>query len=169
MLELGLLPLINIPTKYNSQSLITKFSLLDQFWVSNGLQLNDAYVVPIEIADHFPVSIALRHNVIAIVRDYKVRLFNHSNNMQFTQRLNDLIPATEDEDMNIVFDMYYRNLFKVYDLSYPLVRRTISNEGNKNAEWLTPAIKACIRKKSKLYKIYLGGQIYRDGYTIYAN
>ena len=59
MLELGLLPLINIPTKYNSQSLITKFSLLDQFWVSNGLQLNDAYVVPIEIADHFPVSVAL--------------------------------------------------------------------------------------------------------------
>ena len=35
--------------------------------------------------------------------------------------------------------------------------------------WMTPRLKQCIRKKSKLYKLYLKGKITRGDYTFYRN
>ena len=75
--------MINIPTKYNLQNLITRFSLVDQFWVSSSLQSVDAYVVPIEIADHFPAAIALALNTSTVGMNEKMRVFKHSNNLHF--------------------------------------------------------------------------------------
>ena len=39
MVELDLLPAINIPTKINVENPRTKYSILDQFWVSSSLLL----------------------------------------------------------------------------------------------------------------------------------
>ena len=71
--------------------------------------------------------------------------------------------------MDSTFEAYDANLFTIYDNSYPIVRRAFMNNGTKNNEWLTPGIKACIKKKSKLYKIFLGLRIIRESYTDYAN
>ena len=169
MLELGLLPLINIPTKYNPQNLITRFSLVDQFWVSSSLQSVDAYVVPIEIADHFPAAIALAFNTSTVDMNKKMRVFKHSNNLRFTRLLADLTPVIVDQNMDSTFETYDANLFGIYDNSYPIVRRAVINNRAENNEWLTPTIKACIKKKSKLYKMFLSGRIIRESYTFYAN
>ena len=169
LLELGLLPLINIPTKYNPQNMITRFALVDQFWVSSSLKAVDAYVVPIEIADHFPAAIAFGFSNTNVDIYTKTRVFEHNNNECFTRLLTDLVPVIVDQDMNLTFESYDANLFGIYNLSYPVVRRAVANNRNVNNEWLTPGIKACIKKKSKLYKMYLGKRILRESYTFYAN
>ena len=168
LLELGLLPLINIPTKYNPNNNITKYALLDQFWVSSSLQMKDAYVIPIEIADHYSAAIALGVNTTENVVDSKVRVFNHANNMKFTNLLNYLLPEIVDSDMDKTFDSYYSDLFRMYDFSYPIVIKT-SIGCTENSEWLTPAVRKCIKKKSKLYRLYIQGHVYREDYTFYAN
>ena len=169
MLELDLLPLTTIPTKYNCQSQTTKYSLLDQFWVSSGVLPNDSYVVPIEIADHFPVAIALNFTKPPNINDCKVRVFNHDNNTLFSHFLHDLIPVMVDENMDTMFDNYYENLFRMYNRAFPVVRRTTSGEDTRDAEWLTPAVKACLKKKSRIYRMYIRGQIHKESYTFYAN
>ena len=169
LLEFGLLPLINIPTKYNPQNTITKYSLVDQFWVSSSLPMVDAYVVPIEIADHFPCAMALSFSTTNVNTYTKTRVFNHSNNICFSRLLADLVPAIVDDDMNLTFHAYYSNLFTIYDTAYPMVRRRVLNNRTENKEWLTPRIRACIKKKSKLYKMYLSKSIIRESYTFYAN
>ena len=168
LLELGLLPLIDIPTKYNSNNNVTKYALLDQFWVSSSIQVKDAYVVPTEIADHYSAAVAL--GICSAVGNdvIKTRMFNHANNMKFTNLLSDLIPEIVHDDMNETFDDYYDKLFRIYNFSYPMMTKTPIKR-TENGEWLTPAVKKCIKKKSKLYGMYLQGRIYREDYTFYAN
>ena len=60
MIELDLLPAINIPTKVNADNAITKYSILKQFWVSSTLDIAKTCVNPIDITDHFPVGLSLR-------------------------------------------------------------------------------------------------------------
>ena len=55
MTEIGLYPAIRIPTKYNENNQLTRFSILDHIWVSGLNIAKDVYVVPIDLTDHFPV------------------------------------------------------------------------------------------------------------------
>ena len=169
MLELGLLPIINIPTKFNPQNLVTKFSLLDQFWVTSSLKPVDSYVIPIEITDHFPVTIALSFNTTTVNTNGILRVFKHGNNVKFTRLVTELIPVVVDDNMNTTFEVYYANLFRIYDTSFPKVRRMAAINRSDNNEWLTPRIRTCIKKKSKLYSLYFRGHITRESYTFYAN
>ena len=74
-----------------------------------------------------------------------------------------------DENMDTMFDNYYENLFRMYNRAFPVVRRTTSGEDTRDAEWLTPAVKACLKKKSRIYRMYIRGQIHKESYTFYAN
>ena len=55
MLSLDFLPVINIPTKINAESAISRYSILDQIWVSGNLVPSHAFAIPIDITDHLPV------------------------------------------------------------------------------------------------------------------
>ena len=50
--------------------------------MSSSLQSVDAYVVPIEIADHFPAAVAVAFNTSAVDMNKKIRVFKHSNNLR---------------------------------------------------------------------------------------
>ena len=115
--------------------------------MSSSLQSVDAYVVPIEIADHFPAAIALPLNTSTVGMNKKMRVFKHSNNLRFTRLLADLTPVIVDQNMDSTFEAYNAGLFGIYDNSYPIVRRAVVNNRTENNEWLTPAIKACIKKE----------------------
>ena len=94
-----------------------------------------------------------------------MRVFKLSNNIRFTRLPADLNPVIVDQNMDSTFEA----LFGIYDNSYPIVRRAVMNNRTQNNEWLNPGIKACIKKKSKLYKMFLGGRMIRESYTYYAN
>ena len=55
LFELGLRPLVILPTKVNIGNIITRFSIIDHIWVSDELRGDQTLVIPISMTDHFPV------------------------------------------------------------------------------------------------------------------
>ena len=167
MLDSGLCPLINIPTKVNPDNRITKCALLDQIWISNPSLATDSYVVPFELTDHFPVAVQLSFQYFNQVINIPSRIFNHQNNMKFTRLLENCMPLIGNDEVDATFNAYYEKIFQGYCASYPL-REIIPSSTNDN-EWMTPPVKQCIKKKSKLYRMFTRGYIYKEDYTYYAN
>ena len=67
-------------------------------------------------------------------------------------------------DVNAVYEDYHRKVLGGYDLAFPMENCTLRNK--HNMAWMTPKLKDCIKKKTKLY---LKGHISKRGYTIYKN
>ena len=101
MLEVGLWPLITIPTKFNPDKVCTKYLLIDQFWVSSPALATDAFVVQIGITDHFPVAscFALSSRRGCLRKSF--RTFNHSNNLTFTELLLQIALLIIDDDVEM--------------------------------------------------------------------
>ena len=167
MLELGLYCTVNIPTKYNHCNEITKFSILDQFWTSIPSDVRVSYVLPIDITDHFAVvnSFCLNHKKTQ--RTISRRTVSHANNVMFTRNFSAIYPYPVNNDFNDTFNNYFNNVFDIYDSSYPLVNKIIRE--NRNFPWVTERIRICIKKKSKLYRMYIRGTIIKADYTYYSN
>ena len=77
-----------------------------------------------------------------------------------------IVPDIINNDVNQTFDSYYSRVFEPYDTSYP--KETKAMKKKKNGEWITSDIKACIKKKSKLYGLFVRGRIVKQDYTYYA-
>ena len=167
MLEVGLWPLITTPTKFNPDNVCTKYSLIDQFWVSSPALATDAFVVPIGITDHFPFVSCFDLSSRRGCLRKPFRTFNHSNNLTFTELLLQIALLIIDDDVDHTFDTYYDNLFNMYDSAYPITEKVVN--AVRNNEWLTPRVKACIKKKSKLYELFICGRIAKLDYPFYAN
>ena len=56
LFEVGMKPLVTLPTKVNLENLITRFSVIDHVWVLSGLQSDQTLIVPIDITDHLKRS-----------------------------------------------------------------------------------------------------------------
>ena len=66
-------PLITRITKINLENPITRFLILDQIWVSDGLTGIQPFIIPINITDYFPVSVSIagafrRHEPVLVKR-----------------------------------------------------------------------------------------------------
>ena len=153
MLELGLYCTVNIPTKYNHSNQITKFSILDQFWTTMPSYVRVCFILPIDITDHFAVvnSFNLSHNKNQ--RTISQRTVSHANNITFSRNLSTILPCSVNDDLNDTFDNCFTNVFDIYDKSYPLVNKVINDK--RNSPWINDRIKFCIKKKSKLYRMYI--------------
>ena len=121
MLELGLYCTVNIPTKYNHNNEITKFSILDQFWTSMPSDVRVCYILPIDITDHFAVVNSFNLNHKKVQRAISQRTVSHANNIRFTRDLSTILPSSVNDDLNSTSDNYFNNVFDIYDRSYPLV------------------------------------------------
>ena len=168
MLEIGLYPGVRIPTKYNEGNLITRFAVLDLLWISDISILESVFVIPVEITDHFPVFARLNFTVSKkeIVMSSR-RNFCKRNNINFSNRLS-LINLTLLEDMNMTFDYYFFQLFELYESAFPITPQNNTNDLT-NCPWITPQIRICIKKKSKIYRMFLRGTILKIAYTVYNN
>ena len=69
--------------------------------------------------------------------------------------------------MNLVFNNYFSLLFETYENSYPI--RTQDVNEIKDNPWITPRVKECIKKKSRLYRMFVRGAIPKESYTYYRN
>ena len=59
LLECNMRPLITKPTKVNLNNQTTRFSILDQIWVTEDFQNVQSYILPLGITDHFPVCMVV--------------------------------------------------------------------------------------------------------------
>lgn len=166
MLECGMLPVITIPTKINPGNAITRYSLIDQIWTNIHNKVTNTFVIPTEIADHFPVSASFSLSKAHDNTTLTKRVFNHENNVTFSSHLININPELYD-DMNLAFDAYFGKIYEAYNLSYPLVTQIVRED--KNCPWITPLIKCCIKKKSRLFRMCNRGTIHKEQYTTFKN
>ena len=167
MTEIGLYPVVRFPTKYNEQNQQTRFSILDLIWISNISLVKNSYVIPVDLTDHFPVIGNFNFEVAGSgEHSFSRRNFNMVNNRKFANNLANLAPVIMG-DMDCTFDHYFLKVFEDYNRAYPI---TTSNATTlQNCPWVTPRIRKCIKKKSKLYKMSLRKTIPRADYNTYNN
>ena len=163
MFEVGLFPHITIPTKVSLENPITRFSILDQIWASSLVNIKRAFVVPVDITYYYHVGIfdeIACDQREAPIKKKKKRPFCEIGK----QSSSTLLPSTDIQSVhgvfNEVFERYYNALF-------PLVMAGL--KGKKMVPWMTRELKQCIRKKEKLYKLYVRGVIPKNDHTFYKN
>ena len=168
MLEIGLYPMVNIPTKYNQDNETTKYSILDQVWTTMPSKVSNVSVFPYEITDHFPVLTIFDFctSVTKPKTQYK-RSFNTRNDNIFSRLLLSVTIVLVNADMNQTFCNYFSQLWDIYERAYPLI--SCKNKELEGCPWMTPGLKACIKKKANLYRMYVRGTIMKVEYNYYKN
>ena len=168
MFEVGFSPCVTIPTKINPENRITKFSLVDHIWVSL-IDITQSFVFPVDITDHYPAGISIDLSITQRPTEkcmgrplhergketFKLLLSNFNFSISFIGNFNEC------------FSNYFRQLFEIYERAFPLLER--DKKAKKPAPWMTLKLKECIKKKAKLYKLYLKGKVSKTDYTWYKN
>ena len=168
LFECDMRPLITKPTKVNLNNPITRYSVLDQIWVSKALANAQSFVFPINITDHFPICTIFSHWISNPAHNMmKMRNITRRGKQTFRILLSNIQVDLLAENMNSIFEKYHKKLFDAYNLSFPLVLKTIKTK--ETAPWMTCRLKECIKKKSKLYRMHLRGIVTREEYTQYKN
>ena len=168
LFECNMRPLITKPTKVNLDNPITRFSVIDQIWVSKDLSSTKSFVFPINITDHFPVCTIIS----SLINNQKKitvnqRMFSARGREMLRVLLTNIQVQVNAENMNQIYENYYKQVFEAYSLSFPLVLKTMKSK--EATPWMTYKLKQCIKKKAKLYKLYLKGRVTRAEYTQYKN
>ena len=168
LFECNMKPLITRPTKINLENPITRFSILDQIWVSDGLTGIQPFIIPINITDHFPVGVSItmafkRHEPVLVKR----RKFPARGKEMFKVLLSNIQVIINEDGMNSIYMIYSKQVFEAYNIAFPLVSGTLKSK--PTAPWMSPKLMECIRKKAKYYKLYLKGRVTKADYNLYKN
>ena len=169
MFEFGLIPVITAPTKINTGNHITRFTLLDHIWVSDWLINQQSFIFPLDITDHFPVSAILRFPFSISFKEPKCRFrsLGQRGKLTFSLLLSNIKVHMVEGNFNLTHDNYWSKVLECYNTAFPVKEYT--NKAKDPAPWMTPRLKQCIGKKSKLYKLYLKGRIAKAEYTFFRN
>ena len=169
LLELGMKPLVTLPTKVNIDNRITRFSVIDHIWVSNELQSDQTFIIPIDITDHFPVACFISSPSLLVpgVITSKQRQLTSRGKQSFRVLLSNIHVNTTNMDVNTAYDNYFRKVFDGYNVAFPI--KNCTKRDKNSFAWVTPGLKECIKKKARLYKAYLNGYIRKEDYTLYKN
>ena len=167
LFELGLRPLVILPTKVNIENIITRFSIIDHIWVSDELRGDQTLVIPISITDHFPVVsvISAGFQLVSGVSSRK-RLVGRGREA-FRIFLSNIHGNMSGSDINTIYDEYFTKVLESYNKAFPIENYT--KKSKNSSPWMTPRLKECIKKKAKLYRQYLKGHISKRDYTLYKN
>ena len=135
--------------------------------IRSGLtSLTTSGVIPVEITDHFPVigSFELIEELNISVQ--RRRIFKNGGNAIFSEAISRVHPVING-DVNLTFESYYTDIFGLYDEAFPIIEIII--KADVNCPWITPSIRACIKKKAKLYRMATRGTVNRADYTYFSN
>ena len=123
MLELGLAPIITVSMKVNMANPITRFSIIDHIWVSQHTVNQQSFVFRLGIIDHFPYGtlLMLPFDFICDVQRCRCRPFNDRGKITFNFLLSSLDVRTIVGNFNLTFDNFLENVFKCYDVAFPIV------------------------------------------------
>ena len=169
LFELGMAPLVMILTKINPENLITKFSILDQIWVSDNVLPDKTFVIPVDITDHFCICTVIDISTAQSnhITPAKRRPFSARGKETFKTLLSNISVDTGVGDLNAIFNSYFMKVFRNYEVAFPIKAHLAKVK--PPVPWLTVNLKQCIKKKSKLYRLYLKGRVSKDDYTVYKN
>ena len=170
MFELNLIPAINIPTKVNVENLVTRYSIIDQFWVSSTIDIANACVIPTDLTDHFLAGLTVNLGFHSLrdkpTHTYSKRPLSDAGKNAFRIFLSN-IDVSFHENHNLNMTSYMNDLMGSYNTAFPL--KKIQKKPPNCVPWISERLKLCIRKKSKLYKLYVSGRVSRLAYTSFRN
>ena len=169
LFELSLKPLVTIPTKGNLDNPITYFSILDQIWISEGLQSERTFVLPIDITDHFPVCTIIVSPFFQQCRmgSNKIRPLSARGRELFSTLLSSIQVITTNDNADDTYEAYFEKVLESYNVAFPIINR--SDKQKQPSPWITYRLKQCIKKKAKLYRLFLKGRTSRVDNTTYKN
>ena len=169
MFELGLSPLITAPTKVNLGNQNTRFSLIDHIWTSNSIVNMMSCVFPLDLTDHYPVCAFVRFPFDFSLKQQSnyFRKLCQRGKLTFSLLLSNINLDFSQGNLNHTFNNYLAKILDCYDTAFPIKSSTMKTKNP--APWMTPRLKQCIRKKSKLYKLYLKGRIEKNEYISFRN
>ena len=82
----------------------------------------------------------------------------------FKVLLSNIQVIINEDGMNSIYMIYYKQVFEAYNIAFPLVSGTIKSK--PAAPWMSPKVMECIKKKAKYFKLYLKGRVTKADYTI---
>ena len=172
LLCISFFPIITIPTKLNDNSIVTRFSLIDQIW-SNFKYGYDhiSGVIRFSLTDHYPIFYVFKDKSSNhVVETIKCRLINQVTITKFIESVNNFSfdEVLDISDVNDAFSRFYKYLFNLYDKAMPVVTRKIKKKTHK-APWITKKLKICIKRKYYLYNLYRRGLIRKREFNVYKN
>ena len=169
MFEFGLIPAITVPTKVNVANLITRFSILDQIWMSYSLVNHQSFVLPLDITDHFPVGVFLKFpfNISTNNLKCQYRVLCQRGKNTFSLLLSNIGVQRIQGNFNLTYNNYWTRVFECYNIAFPTKKSSL--KAKHPAPWMTPRLKQCIAKKSKMYKLFLKGRVTKEEYVAFRN
>ena len=148
-------PLITKPTRLTSHSA----TLLDNIFTNNptrkilnGILLND-------ISDHLPVFAYIYDGPLLYNRFKKTikRNFSESNLSKFQSFLaqTNWSNNLSKQDPNEAYNTFFAEYTKFYELCFPIITIKGNQRKKINNPWITKGLLKSIRKKNRLYKMFL--------------
>ena len=126
-------------------------------------------VIPVDITDHFPVGLSIGLQSFGSQSDSRRngRPLTDSGKVTFRVLLSNMNIANDSGNHNHFMGSYLNGLMNIYDNAFPL--KEAWEKVTKYVPWMTQKLKLVIKKKSKLYKSYISGNINKAVYASFRN
>ena len=168
--EHSFFPLIDKPTRVHNRSV----SLLDQIFVNfHHFDIYTTNILFTGVTDHFPTVFHYKgsERTFGVKKVISFRKRGDECDSHFKSRVesSNIHDILSINDVNLAYNKFNSVITDIYEESYPLITKSISQE-NPKSPWLTAGIRQSIRNKNKLYKKFLKRPItYGDAYRAYRN
>lgn len=149
-------PLITLPTRFSN----TGCTLIDNIFTNS---LNDNYkpgILISDISDHLPVY-CIRNNdtscSVGKAPDHTTsyRLMDDNRIQVFLDKLAVVHWNLPDHDTNVSYNHFFHVFMNLYDECFPVVTKKANSFRCNTKPWFTAALNKSVRKKIKLYNIWL--------------
>lgn len=163
-------PHISRPTRFPDSLNLSEPSLLDHIYTNFNNNFTSG-IIHFSISDHLPVFINISiQNFSEKSHKFNFRSFTQCNKQLFSNKIcaidwNQLLC---EEDLNANFDKFLSKLNNIYNESFPIITRTVS-EKRLNTPWINQEIINAIKTKNKLYKDFKIGAVTEQQYKQYRN
>ena len=147
-------PTINKPTRITSSSA----TIIDNVFVNNlHNQVITSGIIASDVSDHCPIFCSTPFSIRNNDSDKYIskRTFNDNSRARFSNMLEqiDWNQSLHESECQSAFTSFYNEYKRCFDTCFPLRRVKL---GYKNRKvWLSAGLKESIKKKNKLYCIYL--------------
>ena len=113
------------------------------------------------------ISIDLLVNCWPSRKYRETRILSNRGKLTFKVLLRNINFTLTGNGINQIFYSYFKKIFEVYENAFPLTNGIAGRK--ETAPWLTHKLKQCIKKKAKLYKLYLKGKVNKIQYITFRN
>lgn len=163
-------PLISKPTRVTSHSA----TLIDNIFTNQPAKCSHNAIILNDLSDHFPI-VACFYEELPSTRDENIfrRSFNTNNLNKFRDLLSRIAWSNilNLPNVNDCYNIFINEYTRLFEICFPLKAVKSKHFGNSHAPWLTKGLLKSIKKKNRLYKLFIKApNILRESrYKTYKN